>query len=271
MIAYDAGNVVRALATLRGIEAFIEEEKKKGTDAKIPVAKKFAAGVLRQAENLNETIKELNLRTTSLCISECVDALSRRKISWTYDQTSMHIMVIGVTLRRELNLMKTFCIEPKYDGYFEYDFKTALPGFEIAFPSAVFEVDEAGKCHALGRSTACVFHLMRAMEIAVRSVAKCLGIPDPTTGNDKNWGAMLSKIKAEITARQNPPRWSGNDKDIFSSIYVSLDAVRVAWRNTTMHIENKYTEDEAEHIFVAVRGLLKSMAMRMDETGQPLA
>jgi hypothetical protein len=58
---------------------------------------------------------------------------------------------------------------------------------------------------------------------------------------------------------------------LFSEVYASLDAVRVAWRNTTMHVENKYTDDEAEHIFIAVRGFLKKLSSRMDETGQPLA
>jgi hypothetical protein len=38
-----------------------------------------------------------------------------------------------------------------------------------------------------------------------------------------------------------------------------------------MHVENKYTTDEAEHIFVAVRGFMKKIASRMDENGQPVA
>lgn len=61
------------------------------------------------------------------------------------------------------------------------------------------------------------------------------------------------------------------DREFFEGIYASLDAVRTAWRNPTMHIENKYTDDEAEHIFVAIKGFMKKLASRMDEGGLPVA
>jgi hypothetical protein len=38
-----------------------------------------------------------------------------------------------------------------------------------------------------------------------------------------------------------------------------------------MHVENKYTDDEAEHIFTAVKGFMKKLAARCDENGMPLA
>lgn len=38
-----------------------------------------------------------------------------------------------------------------------------------------------------------------------------------------------------------------------------------------MHVENKYTADEAEHILMAVHGFMKKLASRMDEQGLPLA
>ena len=38
-----------------------------------------------------------------------------------------------------------------------------------------------------------------------------------------------------------------------------------------MHVENKYTDAEAEHLFVAVKGLMTKLASRMDEGGLPLA
>jgi hypothetical protein len=38
-----------------------------------------------------------------------------------------------------------------------------------------------------------------------------------------------------------------------------------------MHVENKYTTDEAEHIFGAVRGFMTKLASRCDENGDPKA
>jgi hypothetical protein len=36
-----------------------------------------------------------------------------------------------------------------------------------------------------------------------------------------------------------------------------------------MHVEMKYTGEEAEHIFIAVRAFLKTLASRLDENGKP--
>lgn len=146
-------------------------------------------------------------------------------------------------------------------------------GSDVAtkFPQAQFEIDEGAKCLALGRPTASVFHMMRTLEIFLRAIAKCLSITDPLSGGNRNWGAMLQHIKTEIEARNKTDRWSGKDKDFFASAYASLDAVRVAWRNTTMHVENKYTDQEAEHIFRSVGALATSLASRLDENGTPTA
>jgi hypothetical protein len=124
----------------------------------------------------------------------------------------------------------------------------------------VFEIDEAGKCLAVGRSTACVFHLMRVMEVGVRAASACLGIADPAKGADRNWGFMLRKFKEDMDRRNKsrPPLWAlPSDSQFFDEVYVSLDAVRNVWRNPTMHVESKYTVEEAEHIFASVRGFLK--------------
>jgi hypothetical protein len=145
---------------------------------------------------------------------------------------------------------------------------------EHKYPSAAFEVDEAGKCFGLSRPTAAVFHLMRTMEVAINAVGSCLAIPPPVKDADRNWGRILEKIKAELDRRNaaNPKLWgNATDRGFFADAYVSLDAVRVAWRNTTMHVENKYNAEEAEHIIVAVRGFMRKLASRCDENGDPKA
>src|SRR5207245_7948003 len=44
------------------------------------------------------------------------------------------------------------------------------------FPQASEDIEEAGKCLALGRGTATVFHLMRVMEGAVEEMARLLTV-----------------------------------------------------------------------------------------------
>lgn len=140
-----------------------------------------------------------------------------------------------------------------------------------AFPSGAYEIDEAAKCFSLGRSTAAIFHLMRLLELSIRAIAKCLSIPDPINGKNKNWGNILKEIKAEIETRNQSKTWQLNDQQFFADAYASLIAVKDAWRNTTMHVEKKYTDEEAEHIFVIVRAFIQKIACRMDEAGLPVA
>ncbi len=38
-----------------------------------------------------------------------------------------------------------------------------------------------------------------------------------------------------------------------------------------MHVEIKYTPDEAKTVFILVEGFMKTISSRMDEYGEPLA
>jgi hypothetical protein len=41
------------------------------------------------------------------------------------------------------------------------------------------------------------------------------------------------------------------------------------YRNATMHLDQKYTEEEAKHIFEIVKGSMRKLASRCDENGDP--
>lgn len=165
----------------------------------------------------------------------------------------------------ELSLRKVFSLDPQNADLFE----SAGFGSEVAtkFPSAAYDIDEAGKCLALGRSTACVFHLMRVVETAVRAMHKCLGINTELTGNNKNWGSIANGIRDNIKSRGS----SFPERDLFQELYATLDAVKDSWRNCTMHVDSKKTTEEAEMILLTSRNFMKKVASRMDENGLPLA
>ena len=209
-----------------------------------------------------------------------VDRISEfvRSDEWNRDLTilgaTLHQLVKDLHYRMIDDLKGQFFLSVPADKVTYYQQDKLLFGNDVhtQFPSASFEMDEAGKCIALCRYTAAIFHLMRIMEISIRATARCLGIPDPVKPGDRNWGNILKDIKAGIDAKwpTQTARQSG-DGHLFENIYASLDAVRNPWRNATMHVENKYTEEEAEHIFLAVRGFMIKLSARLDEQGLPLA
>ncbi len=122
---------------------------------------------------------------------------------------------------------------------------------ENAFPLATGDISEAAKCLALGRSTASVFHLMRAMEIAVQALSAKLGV----TKVEKEWGKLLSDITSAI---ESMPK--GSARDEWSEARTHLYHVKQAWRNNTMHPKQTYTLEEAQAIYDAVRVFMTDLA-----------
>jgi hypothetical protein len=227
---------------------------------------------LNQLEPLSAILGELNLLVSKKNVDYMIE---RIKDGGAVDQQFRFLLDCNFrVMNDELSLTMLFSVKPENAKYYEP--VEPLFGKTVAdqFPTdATSEIEEAGKCLALNRHTACVFHLMRVLEVGIEAARKCLNIPDPVKDADRNWGKMLKNIKAEIDRRNvaKPVLWKNADKNFFEEIYASLDAVRNVWRNATMHVEKTYSEEQAEHIFNAVRGFMSKLAERVDEKGQPLA
>jgi HEPN domain-containing protein len=120
----------------------------------------------------------------------------------------------------------------------------------VAFPGAEFDLEEAGKCLALARNTACIFHLMRAMELALQALCARLGVTDV----QKRWGFLLQDIDNALEAMPKDARQQ------WSTVRSGLWHVKEAWRNDTMHPNEKYTDEEAREVLYAVKVFLRSLA-----------
>lgn len=142
-----------------------------------------------------------------------------------------------------------------------------LFGSEVSmrFPKAIDDIEDAGKCVALGQGTACVMHLMRIMEVGLKSLAAALKIPYAPS-----WESYLRQIQTKIDAKRKTKgvQWKRDEK-FFRDVSGDLLTVKQAWRNPTMHIERRYSADEAEEIFKAVRTLMQRLGTKLiGEGGQ---
>lgn len=135
-----------------------------------------------------------------------------------------------------------------------------------AFPSAARDIDEAGKCLALRRGTACVFHLMRVMEVGLRELGRSLNEPNLDPKRNPTWDRILSKCDDELRKKlaDRCPEWQ-TDEPFYSTAAGHLHAVKNAWRNRTIHVEQHYDEEAAEEIFYAVRGFTRHLATKLRE------
>lgn len=126
------------------------------------------------------------------------------------------------------------------------------------FEEAQENIASAARCLAIKEPTASVFHLMRALEFAVRKIARRRNFQikiTPQTTWRQITGCMDDKIKKmpEKTHRQK------EQKQEWESARANLHHVGSVWRNKTMHPAKNYTDGQAEDIFNATRVLMNDL------------
>jgi hypothetical protein len=147
----------------------------------------------------------------------------------------------------------------------------ALFGAEVEanFAAASLDIEEAGKCYACNRSTACVMHLARVIEIGLKAVRAGLKLPPLPAGKQTNWGDILRQIWDEIGIRNkaSDPTWMGQEKPFYENVHADLSSVKNAWRNPSMHADRSYDPERAEDIFNMTKSFMRHLAQHLDESG----
>jgi hypothetical protein len=125
------------------------------------------------------------------------------------------------------------------------------------FKDAAGDIEQAGNCLALQQPTACIFHLMRAMEVAVRQLGKRLKITiTPQTTWRQMTNLMDDKIK-KLPENTEPLKRKKND---WEAARANLHHVGSVWRNNTMHPAVDYTQSQARDVIIAVRVFMSDLA-----------
>jgi hypothetical protein len=183
-----------------------------------------------------------------------------------------HLREVPQIIRRESAPRRFFMIAPEYQRFYEPQGYLFGAEVDIAFEEIRYDLAEVGKCLALERSTAAVYHLVRCLEAGLRAIARCLGIPEPKKGHDQSCGSILGAIRADLFRRwpDAVDRFKGDGR-IFEELYGSLAAFKTPYRDSTMHLQEKYTEKEARYFFEMIRGLMTKISERMDARGRPVA
>ena len=95
----------------------------------------------------------------------------------------------------ELKLVSCFALEGHAQELYQAE---RLFGTNVAdrFAAVVVDIEEAGKCLALDRATACVFHLMRVLDHGLQRLATDLGIGKL----QRSWHLILQDVETAIGA-----------------------------------------------------------------------
>jgi hypothetical protein len=127
---------------------------------------------------------------------------------------------------------------------------------------------EARICLALERNSACVYHLMLAMEHAVHTFAQKLKVENAKKNKhdmlkEKPWGAIIGELRPKINFMKQSTKGEKRKYEQYTRTLTYLDSVGESWRNPTMHPRPKaYNALEAQDILNQVEAFLRSL----DET-----
>lgn len=241
--------------------------------AKMQAAMKFLRGELQQAAARGDPIDLANapeFRDDLREIGGQLDAMGLRLAKKTadklgdfltpgpnkdYDELLRLLEELESRFRDDLDTQIFLALSP--GDVEKFNPTGPLFGEDVAdkFPTSLFDIEEAGKCMAIGRYTACVFHLMRAAEASVAVLAVKLGATvSGGDGETLSWGKLTANIRDKIEAMPK-----GQSKDEWHAAFMFLVSCNRSFRTKTAHPVATYTGEQAREIFDSTRAFMRSV------------
>ncbi len=135
------------------------------------------------------------------------------------------------------------------------------------FRSIRADVMAAGSCYATENNTACVFHLMRATEALIRTLAKHLEVILPHEIEYADWKAIKDAIDAKLTKLRNTDRGTLRETEIdfYANAAERCQYFKELWRDKIMHSRVSCTEHKALDVLTRFKDFAQLLAQRLSE------
>jgi AcrR family transcriptional regulator/HEPN domain-containing protein len=216
------------------------------------------------ARHLDDTSTDLKRINADIALPSAIAQVRRMQDYLSLNQNAAYLQnalaALHDRIQDELSGRMFYYVRPEnLDKYNEQN----LFGEKAAasFAHAGEDIEAAGKCLALGRSTAAVFHLMRVLEVGMRSLAQRIGI-DFTP----NWDAYIEAVRRKSEASGMLRSQSLKAIEPFlKDVLGDLVALKAAWKNPTLPFARNYSEEEAEDIFRSAKRLMAHLAEWLSE------
>jgi hypothetical protein len=135
------------------------------------------------------------------------------------------------------------------------------------FPDANQDIIDSGNCYALRQPTACILHLMRALESSLKTLAK--NIPGFTLEPKDTMGMVLKKLQK---LAQHLPDGTFDEIELKKKVHKSalhFHDITEAIRNEAMHTGSFYSMEEANTALVSAKLFLNDLASVIKSPGVP--
>lgn len=213
-------------------------------------------------EGLGESCKSVPIsRYVHVQINWLLKSIPENSIGINIDILSVrcHDLIMMITADLSDNY---FLFIAKGDRDF-YEQKSPIFGSAVAagFPSASREFASAGRCFALDEHTACVFHLMRGLEVALRVLAVEVGLTPEEVALD-GWKTVIDRIEKQVRAMEALPKSEEKSERVrlLSGVAQQFRYFKDAWRNHVAHARSYYDGREADSIMRSVADFMRQLA-----------
>jgi hypothetical protein len=245
MEAFDVDSLSYVLAQLFSLENLLEMRRRQIGDIKItPEIRTAVSPFISEAQ---KDLSGVKLATCRPLVAQCLARVA-------VDDNTLGMMLSEARHAKdlivdELKKWKFVGIDPDHAKAFEQEHLFG-PDVTKAFPSASFDIREAGSCLAVGADTAAVFHLMRAVEWALRALCVHVGLRTLRGKIKKSgakayvpieyseWEKILDQLQVRIDDRLQRTKRGARKQRLQECYYPALQdirAIRDAWRNHVMH------------------------------------
>lgn len=188
-----------------------------------PEAEVVEPWVQKHVKMVRSQCERAGLKVSLTLADMLVNYVSKMKPPIPYSAFGSQLDTMKEAVYAELKTMLFFRIDDQYAKYFR---EKCLFGEKVEndFSSASLDIEEAGKCLALGRPTASVFHLMRVMEVGLKALAKALAIPYAPS-----WESYITQIDTKITEKHKRKgiKWK-RDEPGFRDVLGNLQSIKIA-------------------------------------------
>lgn len=210
----------------------------------------------------------IGLRITAKTINELISQLENPTVGQNFQWLMEKVKDIGNLSKKEIEGKVFLYVPAERAKFFPRISNPHIFGEPVsdAFPSAVEDVTESGVCLALDRGSACVFHLMRVLEIGLTALGKVFGVSLAHT----NWAPAIEQIESRVREMHKDADWKArsdckDQQEFYAQAASQFGILKDAWRNYTMHARGFYTEEQAERIFENVKAFMQKLAERIRE------
>jgi hypothetical protein len=218
--------------------------------------------VLDHFRIIKEHCDRLGLDTSSDFLAHHINELPwQMKLEW--ERIVSIVSSFEVVFTSQLRRTTFLYVLPHRVPYYSQGKETGKVIGEIlessaSFPEAGHELREAGNCFAFERFTACAYHLMRAAEFGLVSVADSIGVSEERWNS---WESMIRGINSVLKAEEStkPVGWQER-REKYNDLCSWFTAMKNGWRNPVSHVPRTYSESTAKDMFSAVRTLFDHLS-----------